>query len=62
MGLQNRVLEAAAGHPIPAGPRGVAVQGKLSFLPEGEESPEQRDHLMVVSERSAREGYNLTGK
>jgi len=38
MGVQSRVLEAAAEHPIHAGRRGVAVQGKLSFLPEGEES------------------------
>ena len=38
MGVQSRVLEAAAGHPIPGGARGVAVQGELSFLPKGEES------------------------
>jgi len=36
MGVQNRVLEVAAGHPIPAGPRGVAVQGRVSFLSKNE--------------------------
>jgi hypothetical protein len=39
MGVQNLVLEAAAGHPIHVGPRGVAVQGKLTFLSEKGENP-----------------------
>ena len=58
MGVQNRVLEAAAGHPIHAGPRGVAVQGELSIPFQKRGEPKAKEiTLIVVSEGLAKKGY-----